>query len=81
MAISKAQLRTLRLLNKQAAHRVHRSQRAGDYIWTHEDSRIALTPTLHRLFSGGFATVGNDNRDVAIITPKGRAVVAAYRPT
>ena len=81
MGISKAQLRTLRLLNKQAAHRVYRSQRAGDYIWTHEDSRIALTQTLHRLFSSGFATVGSDNRDVAVITQKGRAVVAACGPT
>ena len=77
MTISKAQLRTLRLLNKQAAHRVYRSKRAGDYIWTHEDSRIALTQTLHRLFSSGYATVSNDNRDVAVITQKGRAVVAA----
>ena len=47
MTISEAQLRTLRLLDQQAAHRVYRSQRAGDYTWTHEDSRIALTPTLH----------------------------------
>ena len=77
MTISEAQLRTLRLLNKQAARRVYRSKRAGDYIWTHEDSHIALTQTLHRLFSGGYATLSNDNRDVAIITHKGRAVVAA----
>ena len=77
MAISEAQLRTLRLLNKKAAHRIYRSERADDYLWTHEDSRIALTQTLHRLFSGGYATLSNDNRDVAIITHKGRAVVAA----
>ena len=77
MTISEAQLRTLRLLNQQAAHRVYRSQRAGDYTWTHENSRIALTPTLHRLFSSGYATVSRDNRDVAVITQKGRAVVAA----
>ncbi|MBL0403722.1 hypothetical protein JKG68_07080 [Microvirga aerilata] len=77
MTISEAQLRTLRLLNKQAAHRVHRSKRAGDYIWTHEGSRIALTQTLHKLFSSGYATVSNDNRDVAVITQKGRAVIAA----
>ena len=77
MTISEAQLRTLRLLDQQAAHRVYRSQRAGDYTWTHEDSRIALTPTLHRLFSSGYATVSSDNSDVAVITPKGRAVVAA----
>ena len=77
MTISDAQLRTLRLLNKRPAHRVYRSQRAGDYLWTHEDSRIALTSTLHRLFSSGYATVSSANRDVAVITHKGRAVVAA----
>ena len=77
MAISEAQLRTLRLLNKKAAHRIYRSERADDYLWTHEDSRIALTQTLHRLFSSGYATVRSDNRDVAVITQKGRAVIAA----
>jgi len=77
MTISEAQLRTLRLLSKQAAYRVYRTKRAGDYTWVHEDSRIALTPTLHRLFSSGYATVSNDNRDVAVITQKGRAVIAA----
>ncbi len=77
MTISEAQLRTLRLLNKQAAHRVYRSNRSGDYIWAHVDSHIALTQTLHRLFISGYATVSNDNRDVAVITQKGRAVVAA----
>jgi hypothetical protein len=77
MAISEAQLRTLRLLNKRAAHRVYRTERAGDYTWIHEDSRIALTQTLHRLFSSGYATVSNDNRDLAVITQKGRLVVAA----
>ena len=76
MAISEAQLRTLRLLNKRPAHRVYRTKRAGDYIWTHEDSRIALTQTLHRLFSSGYATVKSDNMDVAVITRKLRAVVA-----
>ena len=80
MAISEAQLRTLRLLNKRPAHRVYRSQRGDDYLWTHEDSRIALTPTLHRLFSSGYATVSSNNRDVAVITQKGCAVVAARGP-
>ncbi len=77
MTISEAQLRTLRLLNKKAAHRVYRTERAGDYTWIHEDSRIALTQTLHQLFSSGYAMVSNDNRDVAVITQKGRAAVAA----
>ena len=75
MTISKAQLRTLRLLDQQAAHRVYRSQRAGDYTWTHEDSRISLTPTLHRLFSSGYATVSSDNSDVAVITQKGLSLI------
>jgi DNA-binding PadR family transcriptional regulator len=77
MTISEAQLRTLRLLNKQAAHRVYRTKRAGDYTWIHENSRIALTPTLHRLFSSGYAAVSSDNKNLAVITDKGRAVVAA----
>ncbi|ANY77196.1 hypothetical protein BB934_02345 [Microvirga ossetica] len=76
MTISEAQLRTLRLLDQQAAHRVYRSQRADDYTWTHEDSRIALTPTLHRLFSSGYAMLSPGNRNVAILTEKGREVVA-----
>ena len=80
MAITEAQLRTLRLLEKKAAHRVYRSERAGDYSWVHEDACVALTPTLHRLFNGGYATVSTDNRDVAVITSKGRAVVAAQVP-
>jgi hypothetical protein len=77
MTISEAQLRTLRLLNRRPARCVYRSERAEDYLWTHEDSRIALTATLHRLFSSGYATVSSANRDMAVITHKGRAVVAA----
>ncbi len=76
MAITEAQLRTLRLLHKKAAHRVYRSDRAGDYSWKHEDADATLTHTLHRLFSSGYATISNDNKDVAVITNKGRAVVA-----
>ena len=77
MAISKPQLRTLRLLELGAAHRVYRSSRAGDYTWVHEKADRPLTMTLHQLFSSGCATVGHDNRDVAVITEKGRAVIAA----
>jgi hypothetical protein len=77
MTITQAQLRTLRLLNSGAAHRVYYSYRSADYTWVHEQSRVSLTPTLHRLFSRGYATVSSSNRDVAVITEKGRAVVAA----
>ncbi len=77
MAVSKAQLRTLELLHKQAARRVYRSDRAGEYSWVHEQSNVSLTSTLHRLFSSGYATVSTDNRDMAVLTEKGRAVVAA----
>jgi hypothetical protein len=81
MAVSKAQLRTLNLLNKQAAHRVYRSQSgralgAGDYVWVHADTHVSLTPTLHRLFVSGHATISTESKDIAVITEKGRAIVA-----
>jgi hypothetical protein len=76
MTISEAQLRTLRLLNSGPAYRVYRSRRADDYTWIHEQANISLTSTLHRLFSGGYATVSADNRNMAVLTEKGRAVVA-----
>ena len=77
MIISKAQLRTLRLLEAGSAHRVYRTRRADDYSWVHEQATGSLTGTLHRLFSSGCATVRPDNRDVAVLTEKGRAVLAA----
>jgi hypothetical protein len=77
MTISKPQLRTLRLLESEPAHRLYRSQRAGDYTWVHEATTVSLTATLHQLFSRGCATVSHDNRDVAVITKKGRSVLAA----
>jgi hypothetical protein len=77
MTISIAQLRTLRLLEAGPAHRVYRSGRAGEYTWVHEQATRTLTGPLHRLFSYGCATVRPDNRDVAVITEKGRAVLAA----
>jgi hypothetical protein len=76
MAITKAQLHTLRLLHKAAAHRVYRSPRADDYTWKHENAHAPLTSTLHRLISSGHATVSAHNRDMAVLTEKGRAVVA-----
>jgi DNA-binding PadR family transcriptional regulator len=75
MAVSKAQLRTLTLLNKKAAHRVYRSGRSAEYVWVHADTHLSLTPTLHRLFTKGYATISPENRDIAVITEKGRAVV------
>jgi hypothetical protein len=76
MTISQAQWRTLNLLDKKPAYRVYRSDRADDYSWVHDDTRISLTPTLHRLFSSGYAMLSPGNRNVAILTEKGREVVA-----
>jgi hypothetical protein len=76
MIITKAQLRTLRLLNEEAAYRVYHSrQSAADYTWVHKQSNVTLTPTLHKLFSIGYAAVCADNKDIAVITEKGRAVI------
>ena len=77
MIISEAQLRTLRLLESGPAHRVFRTRRAGDYSWVHEQAAGTLTGPLHRLFSCGCVTVRPDNRDVAVLTEKGRAVLVA----
>ena len=79
MTISQAQLRTLNLLDKKPACRVYRSNRADDYNWVHDDTHISLTPTLHRLFSSGYAMLSPDNRDVAVLSEKGRDVVAVRR--
>jgi DNA-binding PadR family transcriptional regulator len=76
MAISQAQWRTLNLLDKKPAYRVYRSDRADDYSWVHDDTHISLTPTLHRLFSRGYAMTSPENRNVAILTEKGREMVA-----
>jgi hypothetical protein len=76
IAVSKAQLRTLRLLNNEPARRIYCSSQADNYSWVHEHTDLPITPTLHRLFIGGYARIKADNRDVAVITEKGRAVVA-----
>jgi hypothetical protein len=76
MTISTAQLRTLKLLHKEAAYRVYHSHQAADYTWVHEHTNVPLTRTLHCLFSSGHATVSSDDRDIAIITEKGRALLA-----
>jgi hypothetical protein len=77
MTISQAQLRTLSLLHKKPAYRVYRSGRAGDYSWVHDDAHVPLTPTLHRLFSSGCAMISPDNQNVAVLTERGREVLAA----
>ncbi len=77
MTISQAQLRTLNLLDKKPAYRVYRSHRAYDYSWVHDDTHISLTVTLHRLFSSGYAMLSPDNRNVAVLTAKGRATLIA----
>jgi hypothetical protein len=76
MTISQAQWRTLNLLHKKPAYRVYRSDRADDYSWVHDDTRISLTQTLHRLFSSGYAMISPENRNVAVLTEKGREMVA-----
>ena len=77
MTISQAQLRTLSLLHTKPARRVYRSNRADDYNWVHDDTHISLTVTLHRLFSSGYAMLSPDNRNVAVLTAKGRATLIA----
>ena len=79
MAVSKAQLCTLKLLHMGAARRVYRSWRAGDYTWIHEQTDGSITPTLHRLLTSGHAAISPDDDDMAVITEKGRAVVALTR--
>jgi hypothetical protein len=77
MTISQAQLRTLSLLHTKPACRVYRSDRFGDYTWVHDDAEVQITATLHKLFSSGHATISPENRDVAVLTAKGRAMLAA----
>jgi hypothetical protein len=76
MAITQAQLRTLNLLDKKPAYRVYRSDRAGDYTWAHDDADVRLTATLHKLFCSGCAMISPDNPNVAVLTEKGRKVLA-----
>ena len=76
MAITQQQLRTLRLLRKEAARRVYWSHRAHDYTWVHQDAPKPVTTMLHRLFTSGHATLSPTDRNMAVLTEKGRAVVA-----
>ena len=76
MTISQAQWRTLNLLDTKPAYRVYRSDRADDYSWVHDDGHVRLTATLHKLFSRGYAMTSPENRNVAVLTEKGREMVA-----
>jgi hypothetical protein len=77
MTITQQQLHTLRLLRKEPARRVYRPHYPDDYSWVHKDAQKPVTGTLHRLFSRGYATVTPNDRNMAVLTEKGRAVVAA----
>jgi hypothetical protein len=77
MTISQAQLRTLGLLDTKPAWRVYRSDRAGDYTWVHDNAEVRLTQTLHKLFSSGYAMLSPENRNMAVLTAKGRATLIA----
>jgi hypothetical protein len=76
--ISKAQLRTLQLLNEEFACRTYWSKRQGDYTWVHKGSGFPITVTLNQLFVRGCADLSADNRDVAVITDWGRAVLMGH---
>ncbi len=76
MTITQQQLHTLRLLRKGPARRVYRPDYPDDYSWVHKDAQKPVTGTLHRLFSRGYATVDPNDRNMAVLTDRGRAVVA-----
>jgi hypothetical protein len=77
MTITRQQLHTLRLLRKEAARRVYWSHRAHDYTWVHKDAQKPVTTMLHRLFTSGHATLSPSDRNMAVLTEKGRAAVNA----
>jgi hypothetical protein len=77
MTMTRQQLNTLRLLRKEAARRVYRTHRDHDYTWVHKDAPAPVTTMLHRLFISGHATLSPGDRNMAVLTDKGRAVVAA----
>jgi len=74
--VSPAQLRTLTLLSKGAATRRYYPRRPGDYTWVHPASTKPITPTLHRLFVKGLATVCEMDKNRAVITPRGQRVLS-----
>ncbi len=76
MTITRQQLHMLGLLRKEAARRVYRTHRDKYYTWVHKDAQKPVTTMLHRLFSSGHATLSPIDRNMAVLTEKGRAVVA-----
>ena len=76
MTITQPQLHTLRLLRKEAARRVYRTQQDKYYTWVHKDAQKPVTKMLHRLFISGYATLSSNDRNMAVLTERGRAVVA-----
>ena len=76
MTISQKQLHTLQLLRKEAARRVYRPHRADDYTWVHKDAPAPVTTMLHRLFISGHVTLSATDKNMAVLTDKGRAVIA-----
>jgi hypothetical protein len=77
MTITQQQLHTLRLLRNEAARRVYRTQRDKYYTWVHKDAQKPVTKMLHRLFSSGYVTLSLSDKNMAVLTEKGHAVVAA----
>ena len=75
MTITRQQMHTLRLLRKEPARRVYRTHYPDDYTWVHTDAQKPVTGTLHRLFSRGYATLSSNDRNIAVLTERGRAVV------
>jgi len=74
--LSAAKLRMLELLATEPAIRIHRTQKQGDYTWTHKDAKVrSITQALHGLFCDGLATVANDNGDKAVITDRGLQIL------
>ena len=77
MTITQQQLRTLKLLRKEAARRVYWSHRSHDYTWVYNDAQKPVTTMLHRLFISGHATLSPSDRNMAVLTEKGRAAITA----
>ena len=76
MTITQPQLYTLRLLRKEPARRFYWSNRSHDYTWVHKDAQKPITTMLHRQFSSGYARLSSNDRNMAVLTERGRAVVA-----
>jgi hypothetical protein len=73
--VSPAQFRTLALLSQGAATRHYYPKRSGDYTWVHPAAPKPITPTLHRLFVKGLASVCETDKDRAVITSKGQNIL------